>query len=62
MFRFYDARVLRVYLPICTEKEAARFFGPVPRIVVEAEKADLLITYVRGNTGVSTQTIALEKQ
>jgi hypothetical protein len=59
VFRFYDPRVLRVYLPTCTEKEAGRFFGPVPRIVVEAEKADLLITYAPGNTGVRTQTIAL---
>jgi hypothetical protein len=59
LFRFYDPRVLRVYLPTCTEKEAARFFGPMPRIVVEAEKSDLLINYVQGNTGVRKQMMAL---
>jgi hypothetical protein len=59
VFRFYDPRVLRVYLPTCTEKEAALFFGPVPQIVVEDEKADLLIAYAQGNSGVRAQTIAL---
>ena len=30
-FRFYDPRVLRAFLPICTPKELAEFFGPVSR-------------------------------
>lgn len=29
LFRFYDPRVLPVYLDACTGDEAARFFGPV---------------------------------
>src|SRR5262245_4461587 len=28
-FRFYDPRVLRVYLPTCTASETKRFLGPV---------------------------------
>jgi len=36
-FRFYDPRVLRVYLPTCTGAEATEFFGPMRRILVEAE-------------------------
>jgi hypothetical protein len=34
-FRFYDPRVMRVYLPTCTAAEAAIVFGPVERYIVE---------------------------
>jgi hypothetical protein len=37
-FRFYDPRVLRAYLPTCTEEEAAAFFSPVERFIVEDEE------------------------
>jgi len=39
-FRFYDPRVLSAYLPTCTEEEAARFFGPVERLIVENEAGE----------------------
>jgi len=35
MFRYYDPRVLRVYLPTCTEAELSYVFGPVERYIVE---------------------------
>ena len=35
MFRFYDPRVLRAYLPTCTSSELRSVFGPVHRIVCE---------------------------
>jgi hypothetical protein len=59
MFRFYDPRVLRVYLPTCTGDEARQFFGPVPRIVVEAEDADALLNYTPDDKGVQAQRVAL---
>lgn len=31
-FRYYDPRVLRLYLPTCTPAEVAAFFGPVAAI------------------------------
>lgn len=34
-FRFYDPRVLGIYLPTCTEMELQAFFGPLARLVVE---------------------------
>ena len=37
LFRFYDPRVLRVYLPTCTDDESAAMFGPVARFVVRDE-------------------------
>jgi len=36
-FRFYDPRVIRVFLPTCTAGELAEFFGPVTRWIVEGE-------------------------
>lgn len=43
LFRFYDPRVLRVYLPTCTPWELRRFFGPVERFWTEnPEGAGLL--------------------
>ncbi|MBI5255922.1 MAG: DUF4123 domain-containing protein [Burkholderiales bacterium] len=35
MFRFFDPRVLGVYLPTCTGEEAARVFGPIHRFGLE---------------------------
>lgn len=46
-FRFYDPRVLRTYLPTCTEAELAHFFGPVTRIVAESETGHDLLSYRR---------------
>lgn len=35
MFRFYDPRVLRVYLPTCTAEELELVFGPVTAFLIE---------------------------
>ena len=37
VFRFYDPRVLRVYLPTCNREEAEFIFGPIARFVSEDE-------------------------
>jgi hypothetical protein len=42
-FRFYDPRVLRVYLPTCTAAEATEFFGPIRRILCESESPERII-------------------
>lgn len=41
-FRYYDPRVLRVYLPTCTAEELREIFGPVGRLLVEGEDGRLL--------------------
>jgi hypothetical protein len=35
LFRYYDPRVLRVYLPTCMPDELVRFYGPIHRVWVE---------------------------
>lgn len=38
LFRFYDPRVLRAYLPTCTGDEAAQVFGPVTHYLTEGRR------------------------
>jgi hypothetical protein len=40
MFRFYDPRVLRAYLPTCTATETLQVFGPVHQFVCEPGPAN----------------------
>jgi hypothetical protein len=44
-FRFYDPRVLRVYLPTCEPFETKQFFGPIKTVVCEAEQGASLLRY-----------------
>lgn len=44
-FRYYDPRVLRIYLPTCNESELKSVFGPVSSFYVEGEDPDYLIHY-----------------
>ncbi len=39
LFRFYDPRVLRAYLPTCTPEELARVFGPCDGLLLEQHDA-----------------------
>jgi hypothetical protein len=45
LFRYYDPRVLRAYLPTCTPDELTTIFGPVDRFAVEAEDGKRLTEY-----------------
>ncbi len=45
VFRYYDPRVLRVYLPTCTEEELRTFFGPVSAYMFEDRNAAALDVY-----------------
>lgn len=38
MFRFYDPRVLAVFLPTCSERQYRALLGPTRRLIVELEQ------------------------
>lgn len=59
-FRFYDPRVLRLYLPTCTAAEAVEFFGPVRRFLVESEQPGRMVSYRPGRSGVEVKEEALD--
>ena len=44
-FRYYDPRVLRVYLPTCNAQETRIIFGPVMRYIVEDKNPNLLLKF-----------------
>jgi len=46
-FRYYDPRVLRVYLPTCNEQELGFLFGPVERFWCESQDGKAVIEYSR---------------
>ncbi len=45
IFRYYDPRVLRTFLPTCTNQELNEFFGIVKNFAVEDENPDTVISY-----------------
>jgi hypothetical protein len=56
VFRFHDPRVLRHFLPTCTEAELRRFFGPIDAFLAEAEEGDALIRFTfRGGELMQTR-------
>ncbi|GAA4343211.1 DUF4123 domain-containing protein [Flaviaesturariibacter amylovorans] len=44
-FRFYDPRVLRVFLPTCSPAQLQEFFGPVGTFIVEDEDPQFALLY-----------------
>lgn len=44
-FRYYDPRVLRVFLPTCKPDELNSMFGEVTTFVAEGEKPDVLLKF-----------------
>ena len=45
IFRYYDPRVLRAYLPTCTPEELDTFFGPVSSFVMEGESSEVILEF-----------------
>ena len=45
MFRYYDPRVLRVYLPTCTPDELEMLFGPIERFWMESNAAGTVLDF-----------------
>ncbi len=58
-FRYYDPRVLRVYLPTCTPDEIAAFFGPVTAMIAEAEDRNAAHLFRQSSTGLDAHLLDL---
>ena len=37
-FRYYDPRVIRIFLPTCNDEQLTKFFGPVSTYISESEQ------------------------
>lgn len=47
LFRYYDPRVLRVFLPTCDTEQFSEFFGPVEAFFTESEEGTCLARFYR---------------
>jgi pSer/pThr/pTyr-binding forkhead associated (FHA) protein len=56
-FRFYDPRVLRVFLPTCTPQEIDEFFGQISCYLTEDEEATNLVRFTQTTRGLSQKTV-----
>ena len=57
VFRYYDPRVLRVYLPTCTPDEISQFMGPVSAYAAESEDRGAFHLFARSDTGLAHRLI-----
>jgi len=58
-FRFYDPRVLRVYLPTCNNDELTTFFGPVQAFSMEGESAETINRFWISGKNLSSENITV---
>ena len=59
VFRYYDPRVLRVYLPTCTPEEVETFLGPIRAVAAEGETPDFFHLFRRKPGGLDHRQIQL---
>jgi hypothetical protein len=55
-FRYYDPRVLRVYLPTCKAEELKTFFGPLQCYMVEGADATTVLRFTTASGSLQQQT------
>jgi len=58
-FRFYDPRVLRVFLAKCTDEEAGQFFGPVGCFFLEGTEPEAVLRLSRADRGAQQDNRAV---
>jgi hypothetical protein len=56
-FRFYDPRVLRIFLPTCDEEQLREFFGPVRYFMMEDEDPSQAIVFYRSEGKLGSYTL-----
>jgi hypothetical protein len=59
-FRFYDPRVLRIFLPTCNAQEVFQFFGPVVNsYLAENDDAKTLLQFSKGEQGLNENRLEI---
>jgi hypothetical protein len=59
MFRYYDPRVLRAYLPTCLPAELRQVFGPVDVYIVPGDDPETAIAFRLDGGRLSQEVVAL---
>lgn len=58
-FRFYDPRVLRIFLPTCDRNQLSEFFGPIKSFITEDENPGNLLVFKLRNGELLTEKMPL---
>ena len=61
LFRYYDPRVLRSFLPACNAAEWRVFFGPIQSFVVEGESRDTGVRFSLMGQALKSEPFQLQK-
>jgi hypothetical protein len=61
LFRYYDPRVFRSFLPVCNSAELGKFFGPVQSFVVEGAAPDAGIRFSLAVGALKSDPFQLKK-
>jgi hypothetical protein len=61
-FRYYDPRVLRVFLPTCNAEELAQFFGPVQSYMLEDDDAKTLLRFTTASGSLQQQKLPVARR
>src|SRR5215813_13035474 len=61
LFRYYDPRVLRNFLPACNAAELAAFFGPVQRFILEGETPESGIKFSLAGAALKPEPFQFKK-
>ena len=55
LFRYYDPRVMRVYLPTCNAEELNSIFGPVEAFIMEDESGAAVLRFLLKDGSLAKQ-------
>jgi hypothetical protein len=61
LFRYYDPRVLRTFLPVCNAAELTTFFGPVQTFILEDPIPDAGTRFTFAGKNLRTEPFQLKK-
>jgi hypothetical protein len=56
-FRFYDPRVLKMFLPTCNAQQILEFFGPVKNLLLEGALKNEFLKYWQENGTLKTNVV-----
>ncbi|MEO6670262.1 MAG: DUF4123 domain-containing protein [Ferruginibacter sp.] len=60
-FRFYDPRVLKIFLPTCDKNQILEFFGPVESFICEGDTKEEAIRFWHQNGELKQEVLPVEK-
>ena len=60
-FRFYDPRILKIFLPTCDEKQIIEFFGPMESFIVEGDTKEEAIRFWHQDGILKQEVLPVEK-